>query len=399
MSKRRNERQITKDDVEEGDSESQAKDWKETLMASKEKLAARKILTVKRKGSRPKPAVPPDVKKPDSSTAQPTAISFNFGDTAPAAPAATSTTSTTTTNGGASKPVFSFTSDPAPEATTSTTKAGSSSTNSNTDAAEKKQATQDEKKETSEDSGGLKFNFGSDNTAASAFSFGSGGLESSFKIDTSAPMFKAADSSTAAASGTTGAFSFGDASGGLTFGSFASNDGGGLGSGSNSNSKDDSKNSSSLWTQTSFSLGSSGSGSGSSDAFKDAKPADKGDTNDHTLFKRKSKVFELSGEGSDKTWKERGKGELHINQYEKDGSKLGRLILRHESTKRLVLNCPIHEKMEHNLHADRFIRFLSVNITEDVEDHQKIRVYLVKFKTKTDAQQALDHISAALKSK
>jgi len=252
------------------------------------------------------------------------------------------------------------------------------------------------KEEAKADDKGDEFNFvfGA-GTSASEYSFTGGKefqLDTSFKGDTSAPSFEFkpdANPSTLFKDSNKPIFKIDDK---LSFGDFAKGDADG-----NSLEKD-SENGASVWKSQSFTLSPTETTT-SGAQFKEGKPADKGDSNDEVMFKRKSKVYELSGEGKDKTWKERGIGDLHVNAYTSNGKRNGRLILRNASTKRLVLNCPIHAQMEQQLHAEKFIRFLSVNITDDESDHDKIRAYLVKFKTKTEAQQALEHISRLIPPK
>mmetsp|Transcript_30745 Transcript_30745/g.74956 ORF Transcript_30745/g.74956 Transcript_30745/m.74956 type:complete len:432 (-) Transcript_30745:259-1554(-) len=421
MSKRRNDRQITKDDAEdEGTSEIQATNWKETNLASKATLSRRKILSVRRK-SRPNPSEPTSAGVP----------SFNFGggDTKVSAPSFkfggdtnggdakvsdgqtgpkfsfggdTGSWDTKNVNEGGSKgkgqssasmPVFKFSAgDDAPEKKPEEeapkgSSSGAGKNEEKTETGEAKGETggvaeQTEKPKEKEDEKKPEYSFGSFN--ASDFTFGSNStLDTSFQASTSAPIFKGVEESNFNFNSNAPVFG-GDPK--LTFESAAKE--GSLVDESKENTE---KGEGSIWTGT-FELGESSNGQ-KKDQFKDAKPANKGDDNDEVLYKTKSKVYELSGNEGERSWKERGKGDLHINSYSKDGKRMGRIILRTDSTKRLVLNCPIHSGMDQKLHADRFIRFLSVNITEDVEDHSTVKAFLVKFKTKTEAEQALEHIS------
>mmetsp|Transcript_22353 Transcript_22353/g.35911 ORF Transcript_22353/g.35911 Transcript_22353/m.35911 type:complete len:432 (-) Transcript_22353:262-1557(-) len=427
MSKRRNDRQITKDDNLDDQDEkqgSQGTSWRESAMASKEKLAKRKIVSIRRKNNPPNQAasVPSfnfggNDKEKAPSNGFP---KFNFGESSDTPVVAEKTSSLPVFNlisnadsngagesktkecedeGGVTSKKSGKTGAPSSESTTTTAPKTSGSHEKEVTAAvpKKKSASAAAAPENGSDGkeakSGENFSFGS----GEDFSFGTNNeqLDTGFKFDTSAPMFGSEKKSEEIVG-----FSFTAPEANtifntdkeLSFGSFASKEeNSGLTGGGDKGGKD------SEWTQ-SFSLGGDKNEDvEESDSFKDAKPAEKGDANDDVLFKRKSKVYELSGEGDKRDWKERGKGELHINAYVvKDGVKKGRLILRNDTTKRLVLNCPVHPNMDQKLHAEKYIRFWGVNILDDPEEHSKLRTFLAKFKTNTDAKEALEKIKTLL---
>ncbi|GAB5353057.1 hypothetical protein AAMO2058_000005800 [Amorphochlora amoebiformis] len=361
MSKRRNERQITKDDVEDDTGGGEVKSWNDNSVASKEKLAQRKILKVRRKtkGSDPVQEKKKEISPPKADSSAPV---FSFGSSEPVSVSLKIGKKPKETASKSTGPVFSF-SKPAESTTGEKEKGGKA------EAGEKK------------DEGSFNYSFTSDDT-------GGFSLDTGFKAETSAPIFGGFDSS--AASDFTFDHTF-KTEGSLNFATAAKD--GSL----ESDSKKDSGNPLAQSEQSSFTFPSSKSEA--DDKFDESQAASKGDENDEVLFKRKSKVFELDGKGVSRSWKERGKGELHINAYTNSGKKKGRIILRNESTKTLVLNCPIHNSMEQKPHPDRdrFIQFLSVNIKAgDPKENEKVRPFLLGFKTKTDAQQALAKIAEVL---
>jgi len=70
----------------------------------------------------------------------------------------------------------------------------------------------------------------------------------------------------------------------------------------------------------------------------------KGEEDEETEFSARAKLFAFKNSGDDKGWKERGMGTLKFNiNYM---GKKARLILRNDSTGRMVLNSPIQDNLD-----------------------------------------------------
>lgn len=219
-------------------------------------------------------------------------------------------------------------------------------------------------------------------------------IDTSFKGDTSAPSFDDQGASNLGGFNFGSAPIFGDADGSLDFSSAA----GGAAPAEGTAAEGDSTAADS-WAQGEFSFGNEPAAAPETSletSLDDAKPEAKGDETDQVLFQGRAKIYEFDSKQS--KWCERGAGDLHINKVDGAGGqeKAGRLVLRSSGTKRLVLNCPTHSKMNLKLQGERCVSFISTNSTGDGDADAKIRQFLVKFKTKTNATEAMDKIKSLL---
>jgi len=76
------------------------------------------------------------------------------------------------------------------------------------------------------------------------------------------------------------------------------------------------------------------------------------------------------------------------------------MILRAEKTQRLVINSPIFPKMSYSIQNDKFVRFISTGLREESDgrltNDEKMTVYLLKYKTKSDAAEVVSHIKSVI---
>eukprot|EP01006_Ploeotia_vitrea_P052578 TRINITY_DN67704_c7_g3_i1.p1 TRINITY_DN67704_c7_g3~~TRINITY_DN67704_c7_g3_i1.p1 ORF type:complete len:455 (+),score=267.59 TRINITY_DN67704_c7_g3_i1:152-1516(+) len=225
----------------------------------------------------------------------------------------------------------------------------------------------------------------------STVTFGAGVADAG--ADAATSLFSFGDSSS---SGST--FSFDADGAGFTFGATAAT------GGSNNLFAEAPK----IEWDTNASLESNDASSSSATAAATVKltgPVERGDDKDETLHKVDCKVFRLrtaeeqaevakEAEEADKAgkktkknkspqWKECGQGALHVNLM---SNKKGRMVLRVEKTHRLVLNTPIFAKMQAKKQGDKYVVFASF------EEQNKPVTYLLKFKSKTAADGALQAI-------
>jgi RanBP1 domain len=130
------------------------------------------------------------------------------------------------------------------------------------------------------------------------------------------------------------------------------------------------------WQTTADSTDDPGSESVQS-PFKEKKEQGTGEENDTIHFKARCKVFQLV----DNAWKECSIGELHANTTQVDGKTSGRLVLRNDRTKRLVLNAPVLADSTPPTLAKKSVVFSTVVDTSVVSS------YTLKFKTEKQAKE------------
>lgn len=91
-----------------------------------------------------------------------------------------------------------------------------------------------------------------------------------------------------------------------------------------------------------------------------------GEENEESHFSAMCKLFELDFENMTEGWKERGLGQLHLNQSVKDDDKV-RLVMRSNGLLRVILNSritkdtEIFKGLEASLTPGKYLRFNSVN--------------------------------------
>jgi len=211
------------------------------------------------------------------------------------------------------------------------------------------------------------FTFGS-STAGSGFTFGSTTSTWNFSNGDSASPFTFG-------SGSTGAVTFGDVSGGPSFGS---------------------------GTPTSFEPAEqlATGGDQTKEEFKNKTAEPSGTDKDITILKMATQVYHLAkveGKGDDASEKkdamkfvECGEGELKINTIQEGDKKYARVVLRVEKTQRLVLNARLFTGMTLATQGDKYVKFCS----NDPDD--KPTVYLLKFKNKTETTLVKEHMDKAI---
>eukprot|EP00808_Paulinella_micropora_P001147 g26871.t1 len=91
-----------------------------------------------------------------------------------------------------------------------------------------------------------------------------------------------------------------------------------------------------------------------------------------------------------KKFVEIGNGDLYINTYDEEGKMKARMVLRAERTQRLVLNCPVFKDMVHEAQGDKYVKFMS----NDLDG--KLQLYLLKVGNKAAVTSVLNGIKQAL---
>ncbi|KMS65577.1 hypothetical protein BVRB_034560, partial [Beta vulgaris subsp. vulgaris] len=121
-----------------------------------------------------------------------------------------------------------------------------------------------------------------------------------------------------------------------------------------------------------------------------AEPVESGEENDKIVLKVPVAAYHLKtveknvdGKSEKKQqWQECGNGDLHVNTYQgEDGEIRSRLVLRMAKTHRLALNASLFKNMALERSHDKMVRLTSVS----VEDSQQFESYLLKTKSKEDA--------------
>eukprot|EP00457_Paulinella_chromatophora_P006473 gb/GEZN01006491.1/.p1 GENE.gb/GEZN01006491.1/~~gb/GEZN01006491.1/.p1 ORF type:complete len:363 (-),score=86.60 gb/GEZN01006491.1/:470-1558(-) len=126
----------------------------------------------------------------------------------------------------------------------------------------------------------------------------------------------------------------------------------------------------------------------------EAKKEENGETEDSDKAKSENGEEDEAGEKKGKTKKfvEIGNGDLYINAYDKDGRKNARMVLRADRTQRLVLNCPVFKDMVNEAHGDKYVKFMSLDL------EGQLQLYLLKVANKAVVNQVLEGIRKALDS-
>lgn len=217
-----------------------------------------------------------------------------------------------------------------------------------------------------------------------------------FTFGSAAP---AQDSSSSSSSASVPQFSFGSASsgggsagGGFTFGS------GTAAAGATSSSF---ASMAAAGASAGFTFGGDGSGAGaglvaaaplsSVEAPKPSVQGEKeasGEEDENTVHKGVAKVYRMH----DEKWQECGKGELHVNQADVAGKRSARFVMRADKTHRVVLNAPIPAGLKAVLQNDKFVKFASLDWTQE---GAPLSQFLLRFPGKTEATAALSSVEAS----
>lgn len=125
--------------------------------------------------------------------------------------------------------------------------------------------------------------------------------------------------------------------------------------------------------------------------FKGKKAEASGTESDTTIHKQSCKAYQLktTEEGKPK-FLECGEGEAHINTVAGEGKKQARVILRADKTHRLVLNCPLLAGVKLVLQGEKFVKFAST------DKEGKPGVFLLKVKNKSESAQLLAKMEEAV---
>lgn len=130
-----------------------------------------------------------------------------------------------------------------------------------------------------------------------------------------------------------------------------------------------------------------------------------GEENENVLFSGICMLYIFDGEN--KNWKDKGgKATIHINCRKDDKSK-SRILIRNFYSKRILMNSSIFQKMKImvNENQPNSVRFTALN-EEEVEDPKEkkvekkieLRVYMLRFKEKSEAEEAKKILEDCIKN-
>lgn len=113
-----------------------------------------------------------------------------------------------------------------------------------------------------------------------------------------------------------------------------------------------------------------------------------GEEDEEKIFAGNVKVFQLTENVSEestqreKTWKERGKGDLRVNVRKDDANK-SRVIVRTEKTRKLILNMPLYRNTTCDKPSDTAVRLCGFN---NVDGDIKFQSFLIKQRTREETE-------------
>jgi hypothetical protein len=131
--------------------------------------------------------------------------------------------------------------------------------------------------------------------------------------------------------------------------------------------------------------------------FENAKQLESNDSADtvhHTVECFLYALVDAADGSGKKQYASRGKGELKLNTYTSaSGETLGRMIMRVEKTRRLILHVGLFKEMKYSMEGENHVRFSSIG------DSGSVEVYLLKFRSKEDCSGMFSALGELLSSK
>eukprot|EP01102_Stenamoeba_stenopodia_P012348 TRINITY_DN3887_c0_g2_i1.p2 TRINITY_DN3887_c0_g2~~TRINITY_DN3887_c0_g2_i1.p2 ORF type:complete len:150 (-),score=42.26 TRINITY_DN3887_c0_g2_i1:254-703(-) len=112
------------------------------------------------------------------------------------------------------------------------------------------------------------------------------------------------------------------------------------------------------------------------------------------MYSVKGKLYLWSH--SEKRWKERGEGKLHINTL-KDNEKESRLIMRMEAAFRLILNAKVFPQMRCEKASEKTVTITAVGGVEEPELADKLNTFMIKLSRKDEADELVEQLQKYIK--